>query len=56
MALVIVKLVVSTIPRSTLMIVVIVKYIYNDLEVGFVESSSPTLVRERNPRIRSSRV
>ena len=51
MALVIVELVVSKIPRSMLVIVVIVKYIY-----GFVESSSPTLVRERNPRVRSSRV
>ena len=27
-----------------------------DLEVGFVESSSSTLVRERNPHIRSSKV
>ena len=56
MALVIVELVVSTIPRSTLLIVIIVKYIYGDLEVDFVKSSSPTLVRECNPRVRSSRV
>ena len=56
MALVVVELVVSTIPRSTMLIVFIDKYIYGDLEVGFVESSSPTLVRERNPRVRSSRV
>ena len=56
MALVIVELVVSTTPTSTVLIVIIVKYIYGDLEVGFVESSSPTLVRERNPRVRSSKV
>ena len=56
MALVNVKLVVSTIPRSMLVIIVIIKYIYGDLEVGFVESSSSTLVRERNPRVRSSNI
>ena len=56
MALVIVELVVSTILRSTLLIVIIVKYIYGNLEVGFIESSSPTLVRESNPRVRSSKV
>ena len=56
MALVIVELVVSTILRSKLLIVIIVNYIYGDLEVGFVESSSPALVRERNPRVRSSKV
>ena len=56
MALIIVELIVSTIPKSTMLIVFIDKYIYSDLEVGFIESSSPTLMRERNPRVRSSKV
>ena len=32
-------------------IVFIDMFIYGDLEVGFVESSSSTLVQERNPRV-----